>query len=443
MRQLKHFLMAGAVVAVSATAWSQQPPRSTEAPVPPAEAEASELVLKTQFLEAHKAKKWAEARDAFVKLRRQSAAVLQDKRLMYLYAEAQYNLGDASNVAGAATTLEGLLELQDNHVLGLFLLAKIKAASKSEQDKERAKDLLVQAARAGLYVLRDISSADGKKIFGFLLSEPGFILRVMNAANEYQVTATAKDLHNPFVSPLVPVSTEDGAIEVPVVVNELDPRQAELEERIEALFKEIVKLAEERQVEELITKHTELRQIMNEYGAIGTAEVRKKLEKYAQRLSDLGEVEQSIRLQLFISEGNQHLKAMAESIRGEQYDAALEHFTKIEALCEQMRNEEREVFHRNAEALFLRGKALADRARRLKRISEFRLVVTGVVVAPPDGKEPDSAIINDRIYREGDTVIDETTNEEIEGLRVVEIIRSTVRFRFEDTEFVRELKPQQ
>ena len=38
---------------------------------------------------------------------------------------------------------------------------------------------------------------------------------------------------------------------------------------------------------------------------------------------------------------------------------------------------------------------------------------------------------------------EETTDEEIEGLRVVEIIRSTVRFRFEDTEFVRELKPQQ
>jgi hypothetical protein len=133
---------------------------------------------------------------------------------------------------------------------------------------------------------------------------------------------------------------------------------------------------------------------------------------------------------------------MAEAIRSDEYDAALDHFKQIEELCEQMKAEEREVFHRNAEALYLRGKALADRAKRLKRISEFELLVSGVVVAPPDGKEPDKAIINDHIYQEGDTVLDKTTDEEIEGLRIVEIVRSTVRFRYEDTEFVRELKPQ-
>jgi hypothetical protein len=171
--------------------------------------------------------------------------------------------------------------------------------------------------------------------------------------------------------------------------------------------------------------------------------VRKKLEKWNQRLSELGEVQLSIKLQVYISEGNQHLRAMADAIRDDQYDAALDRFNQINDLCEQMRAEEREVFHRNAEALFLRGKALADRARRLKRISEFKLDVTGIVVAPPGGQEPDSAIINDRIYREGDPVVDQATDEEIEGLRIVEVVRSTVRFRYEDTEFVRELRAQQ
>lgn len=441
MRQLKHFLVAGAVLTVGATAWSQQPPRTTEAPTPAESGDANELVLKTQFIEAHKTGKWAEARDAFVKLRRHFPGVLSDKRLMYLYAEAQYKVGDAPSVAGAATTLEGLLELQDNHVRGLFLLAHIKAASKNQQDKERAKDLLVQAARAGLYVLRDISSADGKKVFGFLLSDPGFILRIMNAANEYHVTSNTKDLHNPFASALQPKTKETG--EPSVVTLPDDPRQGELEDRIENLFKDIVKLAEERQVEELITKFTELHQIMNEYQEFGTAEVKKKLEKWSQRLSDLGEVQLSIRLQVFVSEGNQHLRAMADAIRTDQFDAALDRFTQMEALCEQMRGEERETFHRNAEFLYQRAKGLADRARRFKRIAEFKLVVTGVVVAPPDGKEPDSAIINDRIYREGDMVMDDATDEEIVGLWVMEIVEATVKFRFEDTEFVRSLKPQQ
>jgi hypothetical protein len=447
VRQLKPVLTASVVVALAATAWSQQPPRPTQTPppaAPRAEGESSELVLKTQFLEAHKAKKWDVAVETFQKLRTNFApAVSKDKRLLYLYAEAQYNHND---LGPAATTLEGLLELQDNHVRALFLLAKIKAQSKEKdaqaQDHERAKDLLIQAARAGLYVLRDISSADGKKVFGFLLNDPQFILRVMNAANEYQIHSPS-EIHNPFASPLIKAKNEDQQGDIVQTGPVPDQRQAELEGRIEDLFKEIVKLAEDRQVEELITKVTELRQIMNEFGAAGTAEVKKKLEKWNQRLSDLGEIVLSIRLQVYISEGNQHLRAMADAIRTDQYDQAIDHFNQIEALCEQMKAEDRDVFHRNAEALYLRGKALADRARRLKKISEFKLVVTGVVVAPPDGKEPDRAIINDHIYTEGDQVIDPATDEEIQGLRVVEIIRSTVRFRYEDTEFVRELKPQQ
>jgi hypothetical protein len=441
MRKTTAFFMSAAVVAASATAWSQQPPRPGQANQPPAAPEApagegTELVLKTQFLEAHKSGKWADAREAFVKLRRSHPSVLQDKRLLYLFAETQYKLDDQN----AAVTLETLLEQQENHVRGLFLLAQLKAKSKEQVDKDRAKELLILAARAGQYVLRDINSEEGKKVFAFLLTDPSFILRVMNAANEFQLSSG--EIHNPFASQLKPNTGAD-VIDDTDDLDVVDPKAEELEARIEELFKEIVKLAEERQVEELITKFQELRQIMNEYQGIGTAEVKRKLEKFGQRLNDLGEVKLSIQLQVYIAEGNQHLRAMADAIRTDQYDVALDRFVQIENLCEQMRGEEREVFHRNAEALFLRGKALADRAKRLKRISEFKLLVTGVVVAPPDGKEPDSAIINDRIYREGDTVVDETTDEEIEGLRVVEIIRSTVRFRFEDTEFVRELKPQQ
>ena len=41
---------------------------------------------------------------------------------------------------------------------------------------------------------------------------------------------------------------------------------------------------------------------------------------------------------------------------------------------------------------------------------------------------------------EGDAVIDDQTEEEIPDLFVVEIVRQTVRFRYQDTEFVRELQ---
>lgn len=427
------------VLGTTASTQAQERPKADQAPPAPrgdADANSSEFTLKTQFIEATKTAKWREAVETFVRLRTAHPGVLADKRLRYLHAKALY---EAKEVATSATELEALLEMQDNHIEALYLLARIRAEGKDPADKDKARDLLITSARAGQFVLRDISA---EKVFDFLLKDPGFILRVMGASNEYSVQQSGQ--HNFFVSPLIPkVEGDTGDDPVAQVPTGQEERMKQLEERIDSLFKEIVKLAEERQVEELIVKFTELRQVMNEFGASGTVEVRKKLEKWNQRLSELGEVQLSIKLQVYISEGNQHLRAMADAIRDDQYDAALDRFNQINDLCEQMRAEEREVFHRNAEALFLRGKALADRARRLKRISEFQLDVTGIVVAPPGGQEPDSAIINDRIYREGDPVVDKTTDEEIEGLRIVEVVRSTVRFRYEDTEFVRELRAQQ
>ncbi len=426
------------VLGTTTSTQAQERPKADQAAPPPRDADAntSEFTLKTQFIEATKSSKWREAVETFVRLRTAHPGVLADKRLRYLHAKALY---EAKEVATSATELEALLEMQDNHIEALYLLARIRAESKDAADKEKSRDLLITSARAGQFVLRDISA---EKAFDFLLKDPGFILRVMGASNEYTVQQSGQ--HNFFISPLIPKvegeTGDDPAVTAPTGAEE---RMKLLEERIDSLFKEIVKLAEERQVEELIVKFTELRQVMNEFGSSGTVEVRKKLEKWNQRLSELGEVQLSIKLQVYISEGNQHLRAMADAIRDDQYDAALDRFNQINDLCEQMRAEEREVFHRNAEALFLRGKALADRARRLKRISEFQLDVTGIVVAPPGGQEPDSAIINDRIYREGDPVVDKTTDEEIEGLRIVEVVRSTVRFRYEDTEFVRELRAQQ
>jgi len=417
-------LITGGALLVSAPVFAQ-----------PAESEqGSEQVLVTKFYEAFKKSEFRDAVTAFDMLKESYPVVLTNKQLLYMKAVAHYNLKDYDP---ATASLETLLELQEDHVDALFLFAKIRAQEgKSAQDIERAKDLLLQSARAGQFVIRDISSADGQKIFKSLLKDPGFILRVMNASNEFQVSATG--LRNPFKSPLKlvdgdqPVAVEETAIE--------GRGTPELERRIESLFREIEQLAQERNVEELIGKFTELRQIMNEFGSDGSEVVKKKMEKWNQRLAQFGEVQLSIQLQIYINEGNQHLRAMAEHIRRDEYEQALERFELIKELKDQMYAEEREVFHRNAEALFLRGKALADRAERLKQISEFVLDVTGIVVAPPGGDEKDSAIINDRIYHEGDTIIDEETDEEIEGLRVVEIIRSTVRFRYEDTEFVRELR---
>ncbi|RMG11435.1 MAG: hypothetical protein D6731_15555 [Planctomycetota bacterium] len=411
-------------------------PARAQQPERPAPDRNSERVLTERLYEAYNKGDWGEVVDAFKELRNNFTGTLENKKLVFLNAQALFNL---KKYKAASSALETLLALQDDHIGALYLLAKIYALSKKPQDLERAKDLLIQAARAGAYVLRDINSKDGQKYFKKMLKDSTFILRVMNASNEF--TVSSGNLRNPFRSPLKEV--EAGATEVEPVAGPNLNRQLELEQleqRIEALFGEIERLAQDRQVEELIVKFTELRQIMNEYGQEGSELVKKKQEKWAARLAAFGEVQLSIQLQIYINEGNQHLRAMAEAIRNEDYDGALERFERIKELKEQMYNEEREVFHRNAEALFVRGKALRDTAARLKKISEFKLVVTGIVVTDPSSDDRDAAIINDRIYEEGDAIMDEETQEEIEGLTVVEISKSVVRFRYEDTEFVRQLR---
>jgi hypothetical protein len=400
----------------------------------------AEAVWVTRLYESFNKNEWRDATLAFNHLRENFPGTMDSRRLVFLNATAHYNLKEKGHET-AKSYLETLIGMQEDHIGGLYLLAKIHALSKDQpRDGDRAKDLLLQSARAGQYVLRDINDKEGKKTFGKLTKDSTFILRVMNASNEFQVSATG--LRNPFKSPLRTVEGPGDQVDDPGTGTSADDeeRRRELEQRVETLFSEIERLAQERQVEELIGKFTELRQIMNEYGEMGSELVKQKKEKWAQRLAAFGEVQLSIQLQIYINEGNQHLRTMAEAIRNEDYDTSLERFELIKELKDQMYAEEREVFHRNAEALFLRGKALADRARRLKKISEFTLDVTGIVVAPPNSDEPDKTIINDRIYEEGDPLIDEATDEEIEGLLVVEIIRSTVRFRYEDTEFVRELK---
>ena len=128
----------------------------------------------------------------------------------------------------------------------------------------------------------------------------------MKASNGFVVKTTG--LRNPFASPVRPVDGEGVDLNRGQVGNQ--ERLKRLEERIENLFVEIKALADNREVEELIGKFTELRQLMTDYGEEGTDVVRSKLERYKERLRQFGELQLSIQLQIYINEGNQLLRAM-------------------------------------------------------------------------------------------------------------------------------------
>ena len=132
-----------------------------------------------------------------------------------------------------------------------------------------------------------------------------------------------------------------------------------------------------------------------------------------------------------LSEGTHLLRATADAIREDRFADAAAGFERVELLAETMRNEEREVFLRNAEALWLRGKALFDRSQRLERAARLELRV--MAVASGHG-----ALINGAFRRPGDTMrVDDGVV--LRDVTVVEVGSSYVRLRLEDTEFIREL----
>jgi type II secretory pathway component GspD/PulD (secretin) len=140
-----------------------------------------------------------------------------------------------------------------------------------------------------------------------------------------------------------------------------DATRLDVEARIEELFVAIQAQAEAGEVEELIETFHALRSAMSAYGEHGGQAAQAKLEAWSERLARFDEVGLSIQLQIFINEGNLHLRAMAQSLADEDYDLMLEHHTELQRIVTEMRAQEREVFHRNAAALEVRGQALRDR----------------------------------------------------------------------------------
>jgi len=226
-----------------------------------------------------------------------------------------------------------------------------------------------------------------------------------------------------------------------------DPRPAPepVEAALEDLFERIVALAERREVERIHEEVDGLEARLRAYAGTSSSPERRaaKLSELLGQLDgelggELGELALAIRLQVFITRGNTLLQGIQAAIRDERYADASALSGEVAELVAEMEAEEREVFHRNAEALRVRAVDLSERAAELARAARFPLLVTAIVVAD-DVYDGPAAIVDGRVVREGDVLVDPDTQEEIEGLEVAKIARSTVTFRLDGFEFTREL----
>lgn len=410
----------------------------------------SERQVLTEYLEAFKLKKWPQVEEIYEKtIEAYFPQLKKDSSINLRYCKALYNQGKRK-YSKAAEKLNDLLKQDQRSIEAFYTLAKIRAQSRKPEEQEEAKDHLISATRLGLPGIRELTSPANKKIFTPLLNQPQFVLRLMRAGQEFQVD----EVNNIFDLPYDPGPPDgkgdgDGGKIVPPD-DEAKERIAELEKKVDTLFKDIEGLLERAEVDGLLEKFRELNGLIEEFKQYNSTEVVEgKLQKWGERRKEFEDIRLALLLQLNVKEGNDILKGMAEALRKEEFAKVFEGFEAMNRLVDKMRtNENQEAFQRNAEALFFRAKKLNDEAVKLKRIKELALIVTGIVLDPEKRKEEkdpnkeygNRAIINDKVYREGEPLTDEFDTP-IADLHVVAILEGAVRFRYQGTIFVRELTP--
>ena len=207
-----------------------------------------------------------------------------------------------------------------------------------------------------------------------------------------------------------------------------------------------VELAADEQYTELENKLEQVGDLLARYGPGASEKSREIRERFEQKFKEFDVILKMVKLQEWVSEGNTELETMVQSIENEEYDIALASFAQIENIVNDMKKEEDPIFERNAQMLYLRGKQLAERAQRYKEIAEFKLPITGIVIASKavaqgDANAYDSAIINDHIHRVGDQVFDEEKAiDPNPNLKLHELTETTVTFDYYGTKFVRAIK---
>jgi hypothetical protein len=393
-----------------------------------------EAVLVSRFSEAYTAGDLEKADRAFQELTQSFPLWGKDRDTLLRYADTLFREGKKTQ---AAEELKTVLDQDQENIQALSLLALIRAGQKDKpQSQEEAKDLLVSAARSGAYVLRLVRTSKGKEL-DYLRNDPRFILQCMQASREFLAPKSAR---NPFAFPRVGGPPATGKDE-PITASEL----AELKKRIEADFQAIEDCAETKAIEKLPPLFKDLSQLMTTFKERGRALVAAEARVYEKRLSKWAEIRLVILLEGFVAEGNEHLVAMLRAKDAERWDEVFDHFAQVKDVVLRMRREERAEFHANADALLARAQRVDADARKLKKIKELNFVVTGIVVDPrPESKNKAIIVFDDAthtgsVYEEDEELRDRDGNK-VPGLRVVKISEGSIRFRYDDTDFVRPLK---
>jgi hypothetical protein len=387
-------------------------------------------VALSRFYEALRAGAWSEAERAYDDLEHEFPDVKDDTAILTRLAEVQEAQGGSRRILARAT-LSRVLDRDPSHLAALLRVARLEADSGDPVLRQSAKEHLLQGARNGLPVLREIAGKDARGLAQFR-DDPRFILAVLRAP---LVRADASKVRDPFAPPVRWLGAASAR-------DESRSREAQVRAivaRVERLFEEVEGMKDPRDLDAVIARLADLDAALaalREHSSLPS--VLEQLERYERRLVVSKQIPLELKLAAALVEGARLCDGMDRSLAAEDWDAVSRQAADLRALVERLRREGVPELDRAADALAARGRAAEAEADKRRRIAQLRLLVTGIVVDPrPHSK--DRAIVNDRIYEVGDRVVD-ASDREIPGLTLVAIREGVVRFSLDGAEFVRALE---
>lgn len=204
----------------------------------------------------------------------------------------------------------------------------------------------------------------------------------------------------------------------PATTQKLSKKQiAAFKKRVDEVIGAVEAKAQAMDVEGMTEEFRRFRELLSEGEARGSLS-ESDIAGYKRRLSRFGDLGHALEVQIYIQRGNALLKAMQTTIEDKEPRKALVYQAQLEQLAAEMRAQERDVLTRNAEALVLRARELADRALGTAGMIQtpsgpHRLHLESVLWS----KERSVCVILGRIYGPGDPYV-LPSDEELEGVKI-------------------------
>lgn len=389
---------------------------------------STERLAETRFLEAITKKEWERARRLFeteLRKRYPKRAALAVNQLRYAKACSRLGKGDKEK---ARSILERLLEQAPKHLEALLLLAGLEA---ERGELGASKDLLLRVAETGYNPLSEIY--DKESPLSKTTADSLFVLELLKAQRSFEIPESGMST----------VFWIEGAEKAAVPekkeaqeARKVSQRVRELEALLDLLEKALEAREEEssgKLFEQFARRLQGSRPLLSDIVII----------RFENRLKRYQGLYLTLRFQIRRSKGIGLLRSMESALGAKKFDEVVKLFGSMAILVRDLRAVENESFQRLAEVLSKKALTFKVKAEKKKRIAELSLIVTGIILdqgrLDSGGRKNHRAIINDKIYKAGDEVTDKR-GEPVRGLRVVDIEKGAVRFRFHQEDFVRVLQ---